>query len=164
MISKYNHKELNWVDLDSPQEEEILHTIEQYPLPQVIKDKLILKKKEDEIDINYDFIYISINNEITLFVNDDLVISIHSGQTKAMDQLSKELELDMVENEKINDNKILFAHLLKNLYINSQKQLSDSSNHIKSLKNQITKNNKRIKKLIIFIILLIILSIIFICL
>ena len=101
MISKYNHKELNWVDLESPTEEEILHIVEQYPLPQVIKDKLILKKKEDEIDINYDFIYISINNEITLFVNDNFVISIHSGQTKAMDQLSKELELDMVENEKI---------------------------------------------------------------
>ena len=162
MISKYNHKDVNWTDLESPKKEEIEHIIEQYPIPSTIKERLLSKQIKDQIDINDDYIYISVNNNLTLFVNDTLVLSIHNGQGNAMSRLSKELELDMVAGEKIHNNKILFAHLLKNLHINSQNQLIDKDKEIQIIKKVILKQNKRIKTLNLFIILLIIISVIFI--
>ena len=42
MISKYSHKKLNWVDIESPKEEELLHVIEQYSVLSVIKEKIIV--------------------------------------------------------------------------------------------------------------------------
>ncbi len=123
MISKYNHKELNWIDLESPKKEEIEHVLEKYTIPTLIKNYLSSPKIDDKIEINNEYIYISIYNKIIFFVSDDLVLSIHNTHLTAIDQFTKEMELDMVSNEKINSNWLLFAYLLKNLYINFDNEL-----------------------------------------
>ncbi len=160
MISKYNHKELNWVDLEAPTDEEIEYIIEKYPVPLNIKERLCSKEKEDKFEMNYDFIYASIENKITFVVCDRFVLSIHQDHMPAFTTFSKELEIDMVSIEQINSNKILFAHLLKNLFKNREKELLSYDNQVRKLKLKLEKNKKKIKKLTIFIILLIISTII----
>lgn len=162
MISKYNHKELNWIDLESPRKEEIEHVIEQYPIPSTIKDKIISKITENEVLVNHDFIYFSVASKVIFFVNDNFVLTIHSDPVKAFNEFSKEMELDVVGGEKINSHKLLFAYLLKNLYMDSEKELFLNREDIKNLKNQIEKKNQKIKKIIISSVLLIIILIIFI--
>jgi|GEM_PF-2672574 len=162
MISKYNHKELNWVDLESPKEEEINHIIEGYPIPSFIKEKINNKENENIFDINDDFIYLSIKGKIVFFVNDKIILSIHEKPLQMITSFSQKMELDIIGDKKIYTNKLLFIHLLENLFIYDDLEIKEKEEKIKTLKNQILKSNKKIKKLKFFIIILIILSIIFI--
>ncbi len=161
MISKYNHKDLNWLDLEAATDNEIEHILSLYTVPLQIKEKLYDRNKEDKFEVIYDFIYVSIENKITFIVNDSFVISIHDDPMPAFTTFSKEFEIDMVSIENINSNKILFAHLLKNLFKNREVELSHNHNLIEKLKKQIVEKNKSIKKRNIYIIILIILTIIF---
>jgi len=161
MISKYSHKELNWIDLESPTEEEIEYIIGEYPIPLEIKNRLYDKEKEDKFELNYDFIYASIENKITFVVSDRFVLSIHQDKMPAFTTFSKELELDMVSIEKINSNKVLFAHLLKNLFKNRETELTHTHKQIEKFRNQILERNIKIKNKNFFIITLIIIALIF---
>ncbi len=162
MISKYNHKELNWVDMESPKEEEINHIIEEYSIPSDIKNKIISKDLKDIIDINYNYIFTSMNSNLLFFVSDQIVLSIHNGHKEAFDKFSKEIELDALKDNKINNHYLLFAYLLKNLYIDSQKQAELNADQIATLQNHMKNIHKAKRNLIIIVTTLIILLIIFI--
>ena len=169
MISKYNHKELNWIDLESPRIEEIEHILEQYPIPNNIKEKILSGYENDHVDVNYDYIYASLSGKYLFFVNDDFFLTIHKEPMRAFSEFSNEIELDVVGSEKINNHKLLFAYLLKNIQINNHKDLEDNHKDIESsfkqienLKNILNKNKIKIQRQFYIIISLILLLIIFI--
>lgn len=175
MISKYSHKELTWIDLEFPTEDEILYAIEQYSIPGFIKEEILSALKEDKIQLEHGYIFASfeiphaiqvenIDNRIIFVVNDNLVLTIHHDKIKGLTKFSEEMELDIITIGKINNNKLLFAYLLKNLYVSSQQQLVDSTIKIKDFKRQINQDHRKFKKIIAIVILLIVLLIVSICL
>jgi hypothetical protein len=166
MISKYSHKGLNWIDLESPSNEEIAHTIELLSIPIYIVEKINNNIKENILDIDENFIFASIKRELLFIINDNYIITIHTKPIHAFDKFSKEIELDIIveETSKIINNKLLFAYLLKNLYLNSQDQLLENDIKISNLQNKIIKKSKKLKVLSILSIILLVTLIIFICL
>jgi len=177
MISKYNHKELIWIDLESPSEEEIFHIIEQYSIPLYIKEEIMLKTHEDRINLDNDFIFASLyfpqaegsenrDNKLIFVVSNSFILTIHNEPMQALNIFSKEMELDIITEEKlkISNNKLLFAYLLKSLYINSQKQLVMNYIQIKSLKKQLLKKSKKAKLLTWLFIISLIAIIFIVCL
>ena len=162
MISKYNHKELNWIYLESPREEEIEHAFGEYPIPSIIKDRITSSRREDFVDINYDYIYISVAGKLVFFVNDNFFLSIHNEPMQAFSEFSNEVELDVVGGEKINSHRLLLAYLIKNIHLNNHKDLISKVNEVQNLKEALNKNKRKIKRQTIIIISLIILLIIFI--
>lgn len=174
MISKYNHKELIWIDLESPSEEEIFHIIEQYSIPLYIKEEIMLKTHEDRINLDNDFIFASLyfpqaeggenrDNKLIFVVSNSFILTIHNEPMQALNIFSKEMELDIITEEKlkISNNKLLFAYLLKSLYVNSQKQLVMNYIQIKSLKKQLLKKSKK-SKLLTWLFIISLIAIIFI--
>lgn len=177
MISKYNHKELTWIDLESPSEEEIFHIIDEYSIPEYIKEEMLLKTTEDRISLDNDYIFASlyfsqysqddiVKNNLIFVVSDNFIITIHSKPMQTLDIFSKEMELDIITDEKnkISNNKLLFAYLLKSLFVNSQNKLLSYEEEIYYLENKLMKKSKK-KKLyktlfIISLVVIIILSII----
>ena len=63
-------------------------------------------------------------------------------------KFAKELELDIYSKSerKIDNNKILFAHLLKNLYVHSENELAKNKLEIQNLKKKISKHNEKLKR------------------
>ena len=166
MISKYSNKKLNWIDLEAPSEEELSHIIEQQYIPDYIKEMIGSKSKEDRVNMDNDFIFASIGGKIILVASDNFILTIHNEKIQGLEKFGKEMELDILKEDKfkIDNNKLLFAHLLKSLFTNFQDELIDSELKIQGLRNQIILSNKKNKKLKTFIIILVILLIIFICL
>lgn len=157
MISKYRHHELSWIDLESPKDEEILCVIDEYPELEFIKEELDKKNDEHHIEVEYDAIFASINlpndeaspkNKLTFAVNDKLILTIHDEPMEAIKKFAKELELDIYSKSerKIDNNKILFAHLLKNLYVHSENELAKNKLEIQNLKKKISKHNEKLKR------------------
>ena len=175
MISKYSHKGLTWVDLESPSEEELSHTVDLHSIPSYIHEKINRNDKENKIEEKDDFLFatlnvpritdeVNIDNAITFIMNDNFVLTIHEHPIQAFDTFGKEMELDILvaEESKIKNNHLLFAHLLKNLYLHSEKQLVESNNKINLFKKQIIQNGKKIKWFAVLAIILFITTIIFI--
>lgn len=175
MISKYSHKDLTWINLSSPNKEEISHILEEYFIPIEIKDKIINNTSNDDIILDYDYIFVSLsfsqpvnkNNKIIFVVKDNFILTIHNEKIQALDSFSKDIELDIIKGDKskIDNSKLLFSYILKNLYLDSQQQITNNNLIINNLHNQIIKKHQTNKKLKILIsILLIIIVILTICL
>ena len=166
MISKYSHKGLSWIDLESGSEEELDHAIEQLYIPPYIQEKIKRGIKDDAIHMDDDFVVANISDILTFVVCDKYVLSIHDKPIHAIDKFGKEMELDIIVEDKsqIKNNKLLFAHLLKNLYLGDQTQIVTSKFEIESLKRQLAKNAKKLKLFTILSIIFLVTTIIFICL
>jgi len=182
MISKYRNKELVWTDLESPQEPEINYVLEEYNIPSIIREEMDTSLNSDIIRLYNGYIYASlsfpqltlnknIENKLIFIASDNYVISIHNEPIRALSAFLKEMELDTIKNEKIDisDNKLLFANLLKSLYVNSHREIISNNTKINNLKEQIIEKNKKIKflkklitSLLIIIILISIYAIIYI--
>jgi len=167
MISKYSHKELIWIDLESYKEEELTHIFEEYSIPEKTKEMVSLKSLEYNIDIDDDFIYISSyfpqilnedkdTNRIIFIVKNNLVLTVHNKPIEAFSSFSKEMEMDIIQGEKskINNSNILLSYLLKNLFLKQEEQLIANHLEIKKLEEKIIQKNKRNKFFIISIIIL----------
>jgi Mg2+ and Co2+ transporter CorA len=167
MISKYSHKGLNWIDLESlSNESEIDHIIEQLSIPSHIEEKIKMKEGGEALHIDDDFIVVNIGNKMIFVVCDKYVLSIHDRPIQAFSEFSKEMEQDIIieEKSKINNNILLFAHLVKNLYLNSEIQAVGKETEIKILKKALIQKSKKLKLFIFLSILLLATTIIFICL
>lgn len=157
MISKYSHKGLLWIDLESPKEEEILYALEEYSIPSFIKEDLISGAKNHKISLEYGYIYalldLPINpssdkseNKLIFIANDKIVLMIHTEPIKATASFLKKMELDFIgDEEKIINNKLLLAYLIENLYINAQEQIIEKDEKIQNFKQKINKINKKLK-------------------
>lgn len=172
MISKYSHKGLNWVDLESPSESEISHIFEQFSISPQIQEYIKTAFKNDVIEMDYDLFFISINtpglnnekNNITLIAHDNFVITIHNYHIEAFREFSKEMELDIIREEtsKIHNNKLLLAYLLKNLHLSKEVKLANKDAEIYVLENIIKRDRKRLKRFMFLTMILIVTTIIFI--
>jgi len=167
MISKYSHKELIWTDLEAPKD------TEEYNIPSIIKEEMLSNKNEDVIRLYNDYIYAflsfpqileseKVDNKLIFVASDKYILSIHNEPIQALSAFLKEMELGTMgdNSNNIEDNKLLFAHLLKSLYVNSHKQIIAHDAKIKFLKNRIDKNNKKLKRLMILAIIALVLIII----
>jgi len=176
MISKYRHKELVWVDLESPTEEEVAYITEEYTIPPFIKENIARNSQEDiiNLDNSFTFAYLNLprvltskkeNNRLIFIANDSFIIVIHDEPIQALGEFSKEMELDTITGERFkNNSKLMFAYLLKDLYINSQKQLVAEDTKIKIFRKQILQKSKILKSFIWLFIVSLIVIILVICL
>lgn len=162
MISKYNHKDFCWIDLKSPKKEELLHVLDEYNISSIDKEKIIRNFLKNEININDEYIHIDINNKIKSFINEKILLTIRNDELDGVNRLSREIELDISKDNKITNNKLLFIHLLKNLYLSSEDELYEKEEQINKFKKLINLKDKKIKNLTWFSIIITILLIIFI--
>jgi Mg2+ and Co2+ transporter CorA len=172
------HKGLNWIDLESPSKEEVDYILDEHNIPVFIREDIILKTTDDKIRLEQGYIYVHLNiqqvkddknenNKLVFVANDNFVIVIHTKPMQALREFGKEMELDIVTEEKFGtNNKLLFAHMLKNLYIDSQKQLTKKEIEVDDFKKQVINLTKKYKSIIFYLVLslLIVIILIFICL
>lgn len=169
MISKYRHRGLTWVDLTSPTEEEISYAFDEYSIPEFIRQEIRKDSKEHYITLENEIIFAILrpnkeeNKEKVIFIKDkNFVITIHDQPIHSIEDFSSELELDISfeQDSKIKDHDLLFAHLLRKIYLGFYDKVLDNENVIEKLERKIAKKNKRLKffavyNIVSFIIILI---------
>ncbi len=166
MISKYSHKELIWIDLEKSNNEELEHVFEEYTIPEYIKDMFKIESDDDKIYSDHNYIFaqlplLSQNNtsgdKLIFIVHDDFIISTHSRPTNYLVEFFKEIELNIISNNKliIDNNRLLFTYILKSLYTNSEKQLITFDSIAKNYQKSISKITKKLKlfKTLFFVLL-----------
>ncbi|MBK5215328.1 MAG: hypothetical protein JJE53_00760 [Candidatus Pacebacteria bacterium] len=164
MISKYRHKELAWVDLEAPSEEEILHVIEQYSIPLSIEEEIRTNTDDSKTTLNNGCIFTSlyfpqillkenkvINNKISIIINNSFILTIHDKPVIAFKEFLNNLEIDttLPEQLQIKHTDLLSFYLIKSLYISLKDQLLESESQTKEIESQIFESyNKNIPILV----------------
>ena len=161
MISKYNHKALTWIDLIDPSQTEILHVGELFDITNFIQSGLEGKSDEDLIKVEDELIFVAfnlpeyepiskqeINNRFSFIVSDNFIITIHDRPVPSLNIFSKEMELDIIQQNKINNNQLLYIYLFKCLFVNSEQQLAKKDQLLARLNQQIIQKNLKNKFLI----------------
>lgn len=166
MISKYSHNSLKWIDLESPQEEEIFYIIEEYSLPSLIREEIQIREKESRIKTNSGFIFLSldfpqiinkddriINNKISFIISNNFIITIHDKPIRALSEFLNNLEMDTTipEDLRIHNNGLLFFYLVKSLYVDLKEQLIINKEQMNDLENKVIGNKyKNISRFIYY--------------
>jgi Mg2+ and Co2+ transporter CorA len=157
MISNYKNKGLVWVDLVSPQEEEVLYVLDEYRIPENIRQEISSPSKEYNTFIENDTLFSIIKlsqdesekntNKVIFIKNRDYVITIHDQPMDFVEQFSRELELDMVvESEsRIYNQELLFANLIRKMLTEMHDKVLTKDINISSLKRKVSGFEKKYK-------------------
>jgi len=152
MISKYTYKNLTWVDLESPTQEELSHIIEQYSLPILIGEEMRNESVQSKVDLYPNFIYLALHfpqishkskrgveKEIDFVIGNDFIITTHYEYIDSLHEFSKTFEVNTILDKGIDADHagLLFFHLIKTLYLHSRSQLHSINLLLKDIENKI---------------------------
>lgn len=166
MILKYRHKTINWIDIASPEKEEIGFVFEENNIPSSFVDLIKRETKEEDyiekdgcLIVCYPPLDDSAYN-IVLIKNSNCIITIHDKEFKSFKKFANNLELYIRDNNEslsIN-NDIVYNAMIKTIikdlvYSNNSKNIN-----IKNLETLIKKKDFYFYVLSSIILLIIIIS------
>lgn len=161
MISKYQLKNILWINLEKPKNEEITVLLEEHPYLIPIKDQILKENFNKEIYLkDIDIKMFSVSN-IVFIMGEKILITINNNtRTKAFSDFTKEVELNTIENRNISDVNYLILKLLKYVIKEDDCEIKEKDTLIKNLQRNNINKTQKIKKLYfykysLFIILLI---------
>ena len=152
MISKYTYKNLTWVDLESPTDEELLHVMENYEIPIMVGEEMKNTSLQSKVDLYPDFIYLilhfpqisnkdkrAVEKEIDFVIGKEFIITTHYEYIEPIHEFSKTFEVDTILDKYIEMDHagFIFYNLIKKLYTHSRHQLNDINIILKETEKKI---------------------------
>ena len=155
MIYKYKYKNTTWVDLESPSHAEIMNTIEEFDLPQIMAEELgtcTLRSKVDYYD-RLKLIYLVLHfpvidggtehleQEIDFVVGKNFLITTRYEKIDPLNNFSRLFDRDtFLDKASMGEHAgYLFIHLMRELYRNSLDNLDNINDSLKGVEEQIFK-------------------------
>lgn len=153
MLSRYNYKNLKWIDLESPSKDEIDYLVEEFKIPNPVGDELLVSTLRSKVDLHEGLIFLILhfpkvslnkktgkNEEVDFILGKDFLITVHYEKSRPLNDFARALELDTLLNKrKLNDDHagFLFFELIKLLYRHSQEELEEVNDLLHELEDRI---------------------------
>ena len=148
MISRYTYKDLVWVDVQSPTQEEVRSLMEEFNIHPLVADELLGPTLRPKVDLYHNFIYLILHfptishkhnggedQEIDFIIGKKFIITAHYDLVDQLHEFSKVFEVNSIlDKSNIGEHAgfILF-YILKDLY----KMLDVELEHINADFNEI---------------------------
>jgi magnesium transporter len=151
MISVYKYHGTTWVDLESPTENELMHVVSEYQIPESLIEQLsretLLSKVEDYDNMIYLILHFPrIHNEkkmpdleIDFILGKDFIITVHYEFSNAIYDFARNLEVDVMlekENKSLHAG-YLFCSIIMEAYHKSNQKLDDVYQLMENIKDKI---------------------------
>ena len=157
MISRYTYHGLTWVDLESPNREELLHLSEEFGLSKLVEEEMFSSTLRSKVDLYDTFIYLILhfpvfnkNNklrndqELDFIIGKNFIITVRYELIDPIQQFATLFEnvekLD--QHKKISDSGIMFMEMMKHLYKASAKELEQITDQIPGIEHNIFNNRE----------------------
>lgn len=158
MVSKYKHKSLTWVDLESPSRDEIMHLMDEYALPELIGEELLDKTVRDKVDLYPNFAYLVLHfpvlgrsrdgsrydQEIDFVVGKDFLLTVHYEPVDPLHEFSRVFEIkSILDKRPMGDHAgFLFFYIMRELYKFSEAELLGVEEDLKEIEQNIFANKE----------------------
>ena len=152
MICTNRYRNLTWIDVESPTQNEITHLIEEYDIPEITAKELLTKTIRSKVDLHSNGIYLVLHfpkihkkgdvaseQEIDFLLGKDYVITVHYEKIKALSHCTHSFESHTVSDKNaIGDHAgFLFFYLIKELYKDSMEELEAINDNLKDIEKNI---------------------------
>ena len=152
MISTYNHKDLTWIDLESPTRDEVRSVMEQYDIHPLVGNELLMPTEHPKVDLYDRYIYLVFHfpavshkhgnetrQEIDFIVGEKFIITTHYDLIDPLHEFSKVFEVNTLL-DKSNIGKhagFVFFYIIRELYKNMTQQLDGVEKALKKIESNI---------------------------
>ncbi len=151
MISTYKYQGITWVDLESPKEDELLHVLGEYKVPEHLLYDLvsetILSKAEPYTDMIYLVLHFPrLHNErrmpdleIDFIVGRDFIVTVHYEPSNALYEFARNLEVEVMLSKNIPGDHAgyLFHAIITQAYKQAGEKLDDLYQMLEVAKSEI---------------------------
>jgi magnesium transporter len=157
MISRYTYHGLTWVDLESPNREELLHISEEFGLSKLVEEEIFSTSLRSKVDLYDNFIYLILHfpvynkknelrndQELDFIIGKNFIVTV---RYEAIDPIREFASLfenaeQLDQHKKISDTGIMFMEMMKKLYKTSSQELEQITNRIPVIENKIFTDNE----------------------
>lgn len=158
MISRYKYKDLVWVDVQSPSQDEIRQLMDEFTIHPLVADEMLAPTLRSKVDLFENFIYLILHfptishthdggrdQEIDFVVGKNFLITTHYGHIDSLHEFSKIFEVQSIlEKSNIGDHAgfILFD-IMRNLYRMLDRELDHVNHDFSDIESKIFSGRER---------------------
>lgn len=157
MITRHEHKNVVWVDLENPTLEEVVAVASEFELGSLLIDELLTPTAKPRVDVFPNFIYavfhfpalrfthgLAANHEIDIIIGKRFIITVHYAAASATYDLSKAFEAAglLGESKKTNVG-MIFLELAERLYQSAEDELNALEDAVDEIEENIFKGRER---------------------
>lgn len=146
MISRYTHKKIKWINLESPTPEEVRSVMEEFNIHQLVANELLSPSARPKVDFYDKFIYLILHfpyfvhghgkrpeQEVDFIIGKDFLITAHYETIDTIHEFSKVFEVNsIIDKSHVGKHAgFLSFYLIRELYRSLSHEL-ESINHLMS--------------------------------
>jgi magnesium transporter len=158
MITRQTVNNLVWIDLESPEKDEIREIMEEYKIHPVVAEDIIAPTLKPRLDVHENFIYMVLhfpalkhthktqkNQEVDFIVGKDFLITVHYDTIDPLHKFSKVLEVSSIlKKAEVGEHAgFLFYYVIRKLYRALVHELEYISDQIESIENRIFEGEEK---------------------
>lgn len=158
MINKYTYKDLEWLDLESPTQEEVREIMEKYDLNISAAEELLLPSLKPKVDLYKNYIYLILhfpalkhthgkraNQEVDFIIGKNFLITTRYDTIDPIHKLSKVFEVNSVlGKEDLGDHAgFLFYYVIRKLYRSLAHELDFIHDSLEGIQDNIFKGREK---------------------
>lgn len=158
MVTKYTHKDLVWVDLESPTQEEVREIMREYSINPLVADELLQPSVKPKVDFHENFIYLIMhfpafkhthnknkNQEVDFIIGRKFLITVRYDTIDPIHKFSKVFEVNSIlERGDIGNHAgYLFFHMIKKLYKSVDHELAYIRDSLSFIEDRIFEGKEK---------------------
>lgn len=155
MISKYTHKNLTWIDLEKPTQDEIISIMDDYNINPIVANELLSPTLRAKVDLYDNFIYLILHfptfntphrkrnfeqeHEIDFVIGKDFIITTHYRTIDPLHEFLKSFEVNSIL-DKSDMGKhcgFIFFYIIRQLYKSLEEELDYITESLDSIEERI---------------------------
>ncbi|MBI2120941.1 MAG: magnesium transporter CorA family protein [Parcubacteria group bacterium] len=157
MITRYEHKGLRWIDVESPTKEDIDALAAEFSLHPLVAGELLAPSLRPKVDLYKDSIYLmlqfpafrhshgkDVRQEVDFVIGKNYLLTVHYDMIDAIHKFSKEFEVSSIldKSEAGSHAGYLFFHLIKKLYHSLSHELEHIDTRLENAEAKIFKGGE----------------------
>lgn len=158
MLTKYTHKNVTWVDLESPTKEEVHKVMIEYSIHPTVAEELLMPTMKPRVDLHDNFIYLILhfpafkhthklgqNQEIDFIVGKDFIITTRYDTIDPLHKFSKIFETNSIlDKSDIGTHAgFVFFFMIKKLYKSLEHELEYIDDALERIEDDIFEGREK---------------------
>ncbi|MEK7590036.1 MAG: CorA family divalent cation transporter [Patescibacteria group bacterium] len=158
MLTKYTHKNITWIDLESPTKEEVRKVMEEYSIHPTVAEELLLPTMKPRVDMHDNFIYLILhfpafkhthkhqqNQEIDFIVGKNFIVTTRYDTIDPLHKFSKVFEANSIlDKSDIGTHAgFVFFFMIKKLYKSLEHELEYINDALETIEEDIFKGREK---------------------
>ncbi|MBL7045220.1 MAG: magnesium transporter CorA family protein [Parcubacteria group bacterium] len=158
MLTKYTHKDVTWIDLESPTKDEVQKVMHEYSIHPTVAEELLMPTMKPRVDLHENFIYLILhfpafkhthsfgqNQEVDFIIGKDFIITTRYDTIDPLHKFSKIFETNSIlDKSDIGTHAgFVFFFMIKKLYKSLEHELEYIDDALEKIEDDIFKGHEK---------------------